>query len=85
MANGPIGLPAAQHLHAAAWPQGLLEVFGQVQPVNSQQLNPLHGEQAEAALQLSFKSSWVIARRILGLLDALRIRVEGHSRTKLQL
>ena len=85
MANGPFGLPAAQHLHAAAWPQGLLEVFGQVQAMNSQQLNPLNGEQAEAALQLGFKGSGVIARRNLGLQDALRIRVAGQSRTKLQL
>ena len=85
MANGPIGLPAAQHFHTAAWPQGLLEVFGQVQAMNSQQLNPLNSEQAEAALQLGFKGSGVILRRNLGLQDARRIGIPRQSRSELQL
>jgi len=53
--------------------------------MNSQQLNPLNSEQAEAALQLGFKGSGVILRRNLGLQDARRIGIPRQSRSELQL
>ena len=85
MANGPVGLPAAQHLHTAPWPQGLLQVFAQIQAMDRQQLNPLNTQQTETALELGFKGGRIISRRNLGLQNSLGVGMPSQGRAELQL
>ena len=74
MTDASIGLPSTDHVHAAPGTQGLLQMLGQVDAVNGQQIQTLAAEPLKTEGQLILEGIRVLPRWHLALQDPRRVR-----------